>query len=64
MATKLIIKCTTGEQTEVELTAEAFAEQEALRLAEVEAKASAKLSAQAKLKALGLSDAEVEALVG
>ena len=74
MATKLIINCATGEQTEVELTAEevaqreadaeAFAEQEALRLAEVEAKAEAKLSAQAKLKALGLSDAEIEALVG
>ena len=74
MATKLIINCTTGEQTEVELTAEevaqreadaeAFAEQEVIRLAEVEAKAEAKLSAQAKLKALGLSDAEVEALVG
>ena len=74
MATKLVINCATGEQTEVELTAEevahreadaeAFAEQEALRLAEVEAKAEAKLSAQAKLKALGLSDAEVEALVG
>ena len=74
MPTKLIINCETGEQTEVELTAEeiaqreadalAFAEQEALSLAEVEAKAEAKLSAQAKLKALGLSDAEVEALVG
>ena len=74
MATKLVINCSTGEQTEVELTeeevaqreadAEAFAEQEALRLAEVEAKAEAKLSAQTKLKALGLSDAEVEALVG
>ena len=74
MATKLVINCTTGEQTEVELTAEevaqrgadaeAFAEQEVIRLAEVEAKASAKASAQAKLKALGLSDAEVEALVG
>jgi len=47
MATKLIINCSTGEQTEVELTAEevaqreadaeAFAEQEAIRFAEVEA---------------------------
>ena len=74
MTTKLIIDCTTGVTTEVELTTEelaqresdavAFAEQEAIRLAEVEAKASAKASAQAKLKALGLSDAEVEALVG
>jgi hypothetical protein len=74
MATKLIIDCTTGVTTEVELTAEevaqrevdaaAFAEAEAARLAEIEAKAAAKVSAQAKLKALGLSDAEVEALVG
>ena len=74
MATKLIINCSTGEQTEVELTAEevaqreadaeAFAEQEAARQAELDAKAEAKASAQEKLKALGLSDAEVEALVG
>lgn len=74
MTTKLIIDCTTGVTTEVELTAEevaqreadaaAFAEAEATRQAEVEAKAAAKVSAQAKLKALGLSDAEVEALVG
>ena len=74
MATKLVINCSTGEQTEVELTAEevaqreadaeAFAEQEAARQAELDAKAEAKASAQEKLKALGLSDAEVEALVG
>jgi hypothetical protein len=74
MTTKLIIDCTTGVTTEVELTAEevaqreadaaAFAEAEAARQAEVDAKAAAKLSARAKLKALGLSDAEVEALVG
>jgi len=74
MATKLVINCSTGEQTEVELTAEEiaqqeadaalFAEQEAARQAEQEAKAEAKASAVAKLKALGLSDAEVEALVG
>ena len=74
MATKLIIDCSTGVTTEVELTAEevaqrevdaaAFAEAEAARQAEIEAKAAAKVSAQAKLKALGLSDAEVEALVG
>jgi hypothetical protein len=74
MATKLIIDCSTGVTTEVELTAEevaqrevdaaAFAEAEAARLAEVDAKATAKVSAEAKLKALGLSDAEVDALVG
>ena len=74
MTTKLIINCATGETSEVELTAEevaqrevdaaAFAEAEAARLVEVEAKAAAKLSAQTKLLALGLSDAEVEALVG
>jgi hypothetical protein len=73
MATKLIVNCSTGVTTEVELTAEEvaqreadaviFAEQEAVRLAEVEAKTAAKASAQAKLKALGLSDAEIEALV-
>ena len=73
MATKLIINCSTGEQTEVELTAEevaqreadaeAFAEQEATRQAELDAKAEAKASAQAKLKALGLTDDEIEALV-
>ena len=74
MVTKLVINCSTGEQTEVELTTEEiaqreadaalFAEQEAARQAEQEAKAEAKASAVAKLKALGLSDAEVEALVG
>lgn len=73
MATKLIINCSTGEQTEVELTAEevaqreadaeAFAEQEAARQAELDAKAEAKASAQEKLKALGLTDDEIEALV-
>ena len=73
MATKLIINCSTGEQTEVELTAEevaqreadaeAFAEQEAARQTELDAKAEAKASAQEKLKALGLTDDEIEALV-
>ena len=73
MATKLVINCSTGEQTEVELTAEevaqreadaeAFAEQEAARQAELDAKAENKASAQAKLKTLGLTDDEIEALV-
>ena len=72
MTTKLIINCTTGERTEVELTAEevaqreadalAEAEQEAQRQADADAKAEAKASAQAKLKALGLSNAEVASL--
>jgi hypothetical protein len=74
MTTKLIVDCTTGVTTEVELTAEelaqreadavAFAEQEAIRESDLAAKAAAKVSAQAKLKALGLSDVEIEALVG
>ena len=72
MTTKIIINCTTGEQTEVELTAEevaqreadalVYAEQQATRKAESDAKAAAKTSAQTKLKALGLSDAEVASL--
>jgi len=74
MTTKLIIDCVTGATTEVELSvaeiaqreadAEAFAEQEATRQAAITAKATAKASATTKLKALGLSDAEIEALVG
>jgi hypothetical protein len=73
MATKLVIDCSTGVTTEVELTeaeiaqretdAEAFAEAEAARQAEVDAKAAAKASGQAKLKALGLSDVEIAALL-
>ena len=72
--TKLVVDCSTGITTEVELTdaevaqmqtdAEAYAEQKAL---EEQAKADAeakKESGKAKLKALGLSDAEIEALVG
>jgi alkylhydroperoxidase family enzyme len=72
MTTKLVINCTTGEQSEVELTAEelaqrevdalAYAAQEATEKAESDAKAAAKTSAQTKLKALGLSDAEILSL--
>lgn len=71
---KLVVDCSTGLTTEVELTdaevaqmqadAQAYAEQKA---AEEQAKADAeakKESGKAKLKALGLSDAEIEALVG
>jgi hypothetical protein len=59
MPTKLIINCETGEQTEVELTAEEIAQREAdaeayaTRKAEedaaAEAKAALKVSAKAKL---------------
>jgi len=73
MPTKLIIDCSTGEQTEVELTAEEIAQREAdaakaeadrvAREAEEAAKATAKASAEAKLSALGLTAEEVAALV-
>ena len=72
--TKVIVDCSTGEQTVVPLTAAEIAELEAAaakaeqdRLAaeaEAQAKAAAKQAAQDKLKALGLSDLEVAALVG
>ena len=72
--TKLVVDCSTGVTQEIELTnaevaqmqadAEAYAEAKAAEDAaktEVEAK---KVSGKAKLKALGLTDAEIEALVG
>jgi len=72
--TKLVVDCSTGITEEIELTdaevaqmqadAQAYAEAKA---AEEAAKAEAeakKESGKAKLKALGLSDAEIEALVG
>jgi predicted Fe-Mo cluster-binding NifX family protein len=72
MPTKLIINCETGEQTEVELTAEEVAQREADAAAyaaeqtakeEAEAaKAAAKASGEAKLAALGLTAEEVAAL--
>lgn len=72
MATKIIVDCSTGITTEVELTAEEIAQREvdaaayAIEQAEREAteaaKADAKLSAQAKLAALGLSGEEIAAL--
>lgn len=74
MTTKLIIDCSTGAKTEVELTAEeltqreadalAYAEEEAIRQAEADAKAEAKASAVAKLAALGLTVDEAAALFG
>lgn len=70
--TKIIVDCSTGEQTILPLTAEeiaqreadalAFAEQQAAQEAEAASIAAAKASANAKLKALGLSDAEITAL--
>jgi hypothetical protein len=72
--TKLVVDCSTGITTELELTDEeiaqreadalAAAEAEAARKVEEDAKAAAKASAQAKLAALGLSEDEVKALVG
>ena len=72
MATKIIVDCSTGITTEVELTAEevaqrevdaaAYAIQQAEREAAEAAKADAKLSAQAKLAALGLTGEEIAAL--
>ncbi len=71
--TKLVVDCTTGVTEEIELTdaevaqmqadAETYAEQ---KTAEEAAKAAAEAkreSGKAKLKALGLTDAEIEALV-
>jgi hypothetical protein len=71
--TKLIVDCTTGEQTIVPLTEEELVEREAMRVqaeadqaareAEETAKAEAKASGIAKLLALGLTQAEAEALL-
>lgn len=71
--TKLIVNCETGEQTVVELTDEEIAQMEIDRAAaeaqraEEEAKAAAKeakrLSAADKLRALGLEEEEVAALL-
>jgi len=70
--TKLVVDCATGEATEVPLTAEELAQretdrlayeaQEAERKAAEEAKEAAKASANAKLKALGLTDSEIAAI--
>jgi len=72
MPTKLVVDCSTGITTEVELTAEeiaqreadaaAFAVAEAERIAQEEAKAAAKAAAEAKLAALGLTAEEIAAL--
>lgn len=69
---KIVVDCSTGEQTTVPLTAEeiaqreadaqAYAAQQALAEAEAVAKAEAKASAEAKLAALGLTADEIKAL--
>jgi hypothetical protein len=70
--TKLIVDCSTGVSTEVELTdaevaqreadATAYAAQKAEQDAAEAAKAAAKASAEAKLAALGLTAEEISAL--
>ncbi len=70
--TKLVVDCSTGEATEIPLSpAEleqretdrlAYEAQEAARLVAEEAKETAKASANAKLKALGLTDSEIAAI--
>ena len=70
--TKLIVDCSTGVTTEVELTNEevaqreadaaAYAVEQAARDAAAAAKAAAKASGEAKLAALGLTAEEISAL--
>ena len=69
---KIVMDCSTGEQTIVPLTAEeiaqretdaaAYAAQQAIQEAEAAAKAEAKASAESKLAALGLSAEEIAAI--
>ena len=69
---KIVVDCSTGEQTIVPLSPEeiaqreadavAFAEQKAAEEAAAQAAAEAKASAQAKLAALGLTADEIAAL--
>jgi hypothetical protein len=70
--TKIVVDCSTGEQTVVPLTAEeiaqretdaaAYAAEKAIQEAEAAAKATAKASAESKLAALGLTADEIAAL--
>ena len=72
--TKLVVDCSTGITETIELTdaevaqmqadAETYAEAKALEDAAKEEAEAKKVSGKAKLKALGLSDAEIDALVG
>ena len=72
--TKIVVNCTTGEKTEVPLTAEEIAEREAT-LAQLEQKQlereqllaereAAKQAAKDKLAALGLTPEEIAAITG
>jgi hypothetical protein len=71
---QVIVDCSTGTATIVELTAEEIAQLEidranaeaqmAKQEAEAEAKAEAKASALAKLAALGLTEDEAKAIAG
>ena len=72
--TKLVIDCSTGEATEVELTEEelaqretdrkAFEKAEKARIAAEAEQAALQASANAKLEALGLTPEEIAALKG
>ena len=72
--TKVIIDCSTGEETILPLTAEEITDLENARViaeaeratfeAEAQAKADAKTSALAKLAALGLTEEEAKAIAG
>ncbi len=72
--TKIVVDCSTGEVSEIELTAaevaqrtadaKAYADEKAAEDADKAAKAAAKASAEAKLAALGLSADEIAALLG
>jgi hypothetical protein len=72
MTHKLVVDCSTGVTTQVELTAEEIAQREADAVAfaaikqqrkqQQQAKAEAKASAEAKLAALGLTAEEIAAL--
>jgi hypothetical protein len=72
MPTKIIVDCSTGESTEVELTAEeiaqqeanaaAFAAEQAEREAAEQAHLAAKGAAEQKLLSLGLTAEEISAL--
>jgi hypothetical protein len=71
MPTKLIVDCSTGVTTEVELTAEEIAQREADAAAFAEAKAKEEAEAQAKAEAraailerLGLTEDEAKVLLG
>lgn len=72
--TKVVVDCSTGNVEYVPLTEEEIAERELMaaqaeqerleREAAEQAKAEAKASALSKLEAIGLSEAEIQALLG